>query len=168
MVDAGKKAVKTYSGGMHRRLDIAASIVKYAIAVVGVVLIGLAIGFLPEGGVIGLVLGMFLVTMYAFSLSWVFAAIGVVVKRPESVSQNSMLILYISIFASNIFTDASTMPNWLQTIIRSNPTTHIVTETRYLMQGGEPSLITIVFVLVGMIAVFAPLTFVLYSRKDKR
>lgn len=28
LVEAGNKAVKTYSGGMHRRLDIAASIIK--------------------------------------------------------------------------------------------------------------------------------------------
>jgi len=144
-------------------------ILKYAIAVVGVVLTGLAIGFRPEGGIIGLLLGMLLVIFYAFCLSWVFAAFGVIAKTPDSVSQNSMLILYTSIFASNIFTDAATMPDWIQTVIMFNPTTHIVTAARLLMRGAYFSwdIMLSLIVCVGLIAIFAPLTFALYGRKDR-
>ncbi|MCL2839131.1 MAG: ABC transporter permease [Defluviitaleaceae bacterium] len=142
-------------------------VLKYAMAIIGVVATGLAIGFRPEGGIIGLMLGMLLVTFYAFSLSWVFAAFGVVAKTPDSVAQNAMLILYTSIFASHIFTDIDTMPSWLQTAIMFNPTTHVVTATRLLMQGSYHSLLPAILVCVGLVVVFAPLTFIIYSRKDR-
>ena len=144
-------------------------IVKYAIAVISVTLTGLAIGFRPNGGAVGLLLGMGLAVLYAFSLSWIFAAWGVVAKKPDTVAQNSMLLLYTSIFASNIFTDAATMPDWIQTVIMFNPTTHITTATRLLMQGGYPSwdIMLALIICAGLIAVFAPLTFALYRRKDR-
>ncbi|MCL2198385.1 MAG: ABC transporter permease [Defluviitaleaceae bacterium] len=181
-VYAGSALCKDISTGVYDRFrtigfwqpapvlgTLIADILKYAIAVIGVVITGLAIGFRPEGGIIGLVLGMLLVVLYAFSLSWVFATIGVVVKKPDSVAQNSMLILYTSIFASNIFTDISTMPDWMQTVVMFNPTTHIVTATRLLMQGTYSAwgITLAIIVCVGLVAVFAPLTFALYARKNR-
>lgn len=144
-------------------------IVKYAIAVICVTLTGVAIGFRADGGIVGLSLGMLLAILYAFSLSWIFAAWGVVAKKPDSVAQNSMLFLYTSIFCSNIFTDAATMPNWIQTVIKFNPTTHIATATRLLMQGEYSSWNVMLAVIVcgGLIIIFAPITFVLYGKKDR-
>ena len=179
-VYAGSALCKDISTGVYDRFrtigfwqpapvlgTLIADIIKYAIAVIGVVITGLAIGFRPEGGIIGLILGMLLVILYAFSLSWVFATLGVVVKNPDSVAQNSMLLLYTSIFASNIFTDASTMPDWMQTVIMFNPTTHIVTATRLLMQGAYSGITLALIVCAGLICFFAPLTFVLYGRKER-
>ena len=144
-------------------------IVKYAIAVICVTLTGVAIGFRPEGGIVGLLFGMLLAILYAFSLSWIFAAWGVVAKKPDSVAQNSMLFLYTSIFCSNIFTDVATMPGWIQTVIKFNPTTHIATATRLLMQGAYLSryVILALIVCVSLIILFAPITFILYRRKDR-
>ena len=144
-------------------------VLKYAIAIICVALTGVAIGFRPGGGIVGLLLGMLLAILYAFSLSWIFAAWGVVAKKPDSVAQNSMLFLYTSIFCSNIFTDASTMPGWIQTVIGVNPTTHIATATRLLMQGAYSSwdVMSALIICVGIIIIFAPITFVLYIRNDR-
>jgi len=152
-------------------------IMKYAIAVLGVTLAGLAIGFRPGGGIVGLLLGMSLAILYAFSLSWIFAAWGVAAKKPESVTQNSMLFLYASIFGSNIFTDAATMPGWIQTMIMFNPTTHIATAIRALMHGNHVDgvlqesvswALLALAICAGIIIIFAPITFVLYGRRDRR
>jgi ABC-2 type transport system permease protein len=144
-------------------------VVKYAIAVICVTLAGIAVGFRPEGGFISLLFGVLLTVMYAFSLSWIFAACGVVAKKPDSVAQNSMLFLYTSIFCSNIFTDVATMPSWIQTVIKFNPTTHIVTATRQLMHGVIYSwdILTALLICGGLIIIFAPLTFILYKKKDR-
>jgi ABC-2 type transport system permease protein len=144
-------------------------ILKYAIAVVGVTLTGLIIGFRPEGGIVGLLLGMLLAVFYAFSLSWIFAAWGVVAKKPDSVAQNSMILLYTSIFCSNIFTDPATMPEWIQTVIKFNPTTHIATATRSFMQGTYSSsdVMLALSTCIALIVIFAPITFVLYKNTDK-
>jgi len=181
-VYAGSALCKDISTGVYDRFrtigfwqpspvlgTLIGDILKYTIAVIAVVLTGLIIGFRPEGGIIGLLFGMLLVILYAFSLSWIFAVWGVIAKKPDSVAQNSMLVLYTSIFASNIFTDAATMPEWIQTIIRFNPTTHIVTATRLLMQGEYSSwgIMLAIIVCVGLVVVFAPVTFVLYGKKDR-
>jgi ABC-2 type transport system permease protein len=144
-------------------------IVKYSLAVICVAITGIAIGFRPEGRIVGLLLGMLLAILYAFSLSWIFAAWGVVAKKPDSVAQNSMLFLYTSIFCSNIFTDVTTMPGWIQTVIKFNPTTHIATATRLLMQGAYPSwdVMLALIICVALIIIFAPFTFILYRRKDR-
>jgi len=144
-------------------------VLKYAIAVAGVALAGFAIGFRPEGGLAGFLLGMALAVLYAFSLSWIFAAWGVTAKKPESVTQNAMLFIYTSIFGSNIFTDAATMPGWIQTMITINPTTHIATATRMLMRGEHGTgVFAALLICAGIIAIFAPFTFVLYGRRDRR
>ena len=181
-VYAGSALCKDISTGVYDRFrtlgfwqpapilgTLIADILKYVIAVVGVVLTGLAIGFNPQGGAIGLALGMVLVIVYAFSLSWVFATIGVIVKNPDSVAQNSMLILYTSIFGSNIFTDVATMPGWMQTVIMFNPTTHVVTATRLLMQGiyAAWEITLAIIVCAGLVCVFTPLTFYLYGQKNR-
>lgn len=144
-------------------------IVKYAIAVACVTLTGVAVGFRPEGAVSGLLLGMLLAVLYAFSLSWIFAAWGIIAKKTDSVAQNSMAFLYVSIFCSNIFTDAATMPGWIQTVIKFNPTTHIATATRLLMNGAYSSreVIISIIICVGLIIFIAPITFALYKRKDR-
>jgi len=119
------------------------------------------IGFWQPAPVLG--------TLIADILKYAIAVIGVVVKKPDSVTQNSMLILYTSIFASNIFTDISTMPGWMQTVVMFNPTTHIVTATRLLMHGAyNPWGITLALIVcAGLVAAFAPLTFALYARKNR-
>ena len=175
-VYAGAALSKDISTGVYDRLRaigfwqpspvlgaLICDILKYAIAIIGVTLAGLAIGFRPSGGFAGLLLGMSLAVLYAFSLSWIFAAWGVAAKKPESVTQNAMLFLYTSIFGSNIFTDASTMPGWIQAAITFNPTTHIATATRQLMHGNAQGVFLALVICAGIVAVFAPLTFALYA-----
>lgn len=144
-------------------------IAKYAIAVTCVTLTGVAVGFRPEGGVAGLLLGMLLAILYAFSLSWIFAAWGIVAKKTDSVAQNSMAFIYISIFCSNIFTDAATMPGWIQAVIKFNPTTHIATATRLLMEGiySTWEVYLSLIICIGLIVIVAPIAFALYKRKDR-
>lgn len=181
-VYAGTSLSKDMTSGVYdrfRTLDfwqpapvvgtLISDIVKYTIAVICVTLTGISVGFRPEGRFAGLLLGMLLAVLYAFSLSWIFAAWGIVARKTESVAQNSMAFLYISIFCSNIFTDAATMPGWIQAVIKFNPTTYIATATRLLMQGSYSSweVILSLFICLGIIIIIAPITFTLYRRKDR-
>lgn len=145
-------------------------IIRYSIAVLAVAGTGFAIGFRPGGGFVELLLGLLLVILFAFSISWVFAMWGVIAKKAESVSQNSMILIYTAIFGSNIFIETGTLPNWLQVAVNLNPTTHIATATRGLMHGTATSseLSIALIVCLSLVAVFAPLTFALYSNKNKK
>ncbi|MEF3306271.1 ABC transporter permease [Paenibacillus sp. GYB003] len=142
-------------------------IVRYAAALIATVCIGMLLGFRPEAGLVGAVLAIATVILFAFSASWIFACLGVVVKKTESLTTTSYLVLYPLMFTSNVFVDSSTMPGWLQRVVDLNPLSLASTAVRGLMHGTAAAG-DILWALVGcavFIALFAPLTFVLYGRK---
>ncbi len=137
---------------------------RYAMASAVVIVLGIILGFRPEGGVIGVVLAVALLLVFSFSLSWVWTSIGMRMQTPETVMQMSMTVLFPLTFASNVFVDPSTMPGWVQSFVKVNPVTHLTTAARSLMHGDvDASAIRWVLLWsVVLVAVFAPLTMRLY------
>jgi ABC-2 type transport system permease protein len=142
--------------------------VRYTLAATVVVGLGLALGFRPGGGVVGVVMSLVLVLVFAFSLSWVFTTLGLVVKSPAAVQGVSMPFLFPFVFASNLFVDPDTMPGWLQAVVDVNPFSLTVSAVRDQMDGNVPAgQIGLVLVACAAItAVFAPLTMRLYATKS--
>ena len=143
------------------------NIISYAAALTTTIIIGILLGFRPEAGWMGVLLGMLLVVLYAFSISWIFACMGVIVKKTESISSMTFVVLYPLMFTSNVFVDTSTMPEWLGRIVAYNPVSLVSTAARGLMHGTVSSqeLITALAGMVVVILLFAPLTFRLYRKK---
>jgi ABC-2 type transport system permease protein len=143
-------------------------VVRYTIAAVVVIVLGLVLGFRPDGGVVGVLLSVLLLLVFSFSLSWVWTALALVLETPTSVMSVSSLILFPLTFASNIFVDPQTMPVWLQVLINLNPLTHLVTAARGLMHGTVPAgqIGWVLLASVALIAVFGPLTMYLYYNKN--
>lgn len=141
--------------------------VRYTIASSIVVILGLVLGFRPSGGVLGVVLAVLVLLLFAYSLSWVFTALGLVLRTPNSVMGVSMTVLFPLTFASNIFVDPQTMPSWLQAFVEVNPITLVVTAVRGLMHGTMTSaeLGLALFACAIFIIFFAPLTMYLYRKK---
>jgi ABC-2 type transport system permease protein len=141
-----------------------ADTVRYTMASLVVITLGVILGFRPEGGVIGVVLAVALLLVFSFSLSWVWTSIGMRMQTPETVMQMSMTVLFPLTFASNVFVDPSTMPGWVQSFVKVNPVTHLTTAARSLMHGDvDASAIRWVLLWsVVLVAVFAPLTMRLY------
>ena len=141
-----------------------ADTVRYTIASAVIIGLGLALGFRPDGGPLGVLLAVALLLVFAFSLSWVWTAIGQRMQTPESVMQMSMTVLFPLTFASNVFVDPETMPGWVAAFVNVNPISHLTNAARGLahgdVAGGE-----IAWVLawsVVLVAIFAPLTMRLY------
>jgi ABC-2 type transport system permease protein len=142
--------------------------VRYSIASVMTIGLGLIIGFRPAGGVVGVLLGVLLLLVFAFSLSWVFTILGLVLRSPNAVMGVSMMVLMPLTFASNIFVNPSTMPAALQRFVEINPVSHLVTAVRGLM-SGQPDSGEIVWVLIASVAltaVFGPITMRLYRTRS--
>jgi ABC-2 type transport system permease protein len=142
-------------------------VLRYSMAAVMVVGLGVVLGFRPEAGAVGVLLALALVLVFAFSLSWIWIAVGLFVETPESVMTTSFLLLFPLTFVSNIFVDPATMPAWLQTVVGLNPVTHLVDAARGLMHGGV-ALADVAWVLVAsavLVAVFAPLSLRMYHRE---
>ncbi len=141
--------------------------VRYSIASAVIVVLGLILGFRPDGGVVGVVGGVVLLLIFAFSLSWIWTLFGLILRTEKSVMGVSMMLLFPLTFASNIFVSPTTMPGWLEAFVKVNPISWLVTSVRGLMHGNADGA-DIVKTLVAsavLVAIFAPLTMRAYRRK---
>ncbi|MFC8199111.1 ABC transporter permease [Streptomyces sp. NPDC060006] len=140
---------------------------RYTIASVVMLAVGLIMGFRPDGGVQGVVGGVLLLIVFSFAFSWVWTMFGLLLRTEKSVMGVSMMILFPLTFLSDIFVRPETMPGWLQAFVNNNPITHLASAVRGLMDGTSPS--TEIAWSLGwaavLIAVFGPVTMRLYNRK---
>jgi ABC-2 type transport system permease protein len=142
-------------------------VLRYCLAAIMVIGLGLILGFRPDGGFIGVVMAVVMVLIFAFSVSWIWIIVSMLVKSPESVMTTSFLFLFPLTFASNIFVDPATMPGWLQTAVGYNPVTQLVHASRGFMHGNV-QMEHVVWVLVAsaiITAIFAPIAFRMYYRE---
>jgi ABC-2 type transport system permease protein len=143
-------------------------VARYSMASLVVLTVAAILGFRPDGGIGGVLLGVGLIIIFSFALSWIWTALSMVMRTQESLMYGSFMILFPLTFISNIFVDPETMPSWLQRFVDINPMTWLTTATRGLM-AGDPSAGDIGLVLlasVALVAVFGPLTMYLYNRKE--
>lgn len=143
-------------------------VVRYTLASVIVLILGLVLGFRPEGGVLGVVASIALLLVFSFCLSWIWTMIAMIVRTEAAVMGVSMFILFPLTFASNIFVDPSTMPGWLRAFVDVNPVSFLVTSLRGLMQGDvDTGRLGVTLMLCAvLLAVFGPITMRLYNRKS--
>ncbi|MGH9286970.1 MAG: ABC transporter permease, partial [Acidimicrobiales bacterium] len=102
-----------------------ADVVRYTIATVIMLALGMALGFRPDGGPLGVVAAVALLLLFSFSLSWIWTVLGLRMQTPEAVMQASMTVMFPLTFASNVYVDPSTMPGWVQAFVNHNPITHL-------------------------------------------
>lgn len=144
-----------------------ADTVRYTLASLVVIALGLVLGFRPDGGPLGVAAAVALLLVFAFALSWVWTTVGMRMRTPETVAQMSMTVLFPLTFASNVFVDPATMPGWLQGFVKANPISHLTTAARELMHGSVETgdILAVLAWSVALVAVFGPLTMRLYARE---
>jgi ABC-2 type transport system permease protein len=126
--------------------------------------VGLAMGFAPEGGIVGVLAALGIVVAFATSLAWVWASIGLVLRTPTAVSTLSFVVQFPLVFASNVFVAPKTMPAWLHAFVDVNPVSLLATTIRHLMAGTATGaeVAAVLLAAASITAVFAPLTMRLY------
>jgi ABC-2 type transport system permease protein len=144
-----------------------ADLIRYSTAATLTLVVGIAMGYRPGGGVAG-VMGGWLLTVFAgWSLAWVFTWLGTIARSAQAVQGISMMIMFPLSFLSNAFVPTQTMPGWLQTFVDVNPITHVIQAVRDLMNDGALTthVLWAVAGCVAVVAVFAPLAVRSYARK---
>jgi ABC-2 type transport system permease protein len=141
--------------------------VRYLVGATVIIVLGLALGYRPEAGAVGVVAAAALVIAFSFGLSWVFATIGLLMRAPNAVMNTGFMALFPLTFLSNVFVAPDTLPGWLEAFVDVNPISHLVTATRALMDGTVAGLeLGVALGTAALLtAVFAPLTTYLYRRK---
>ncbi|MDQ0762324.1 ABC transporter permease [Streptomyces canus] len=140
---------------------------RYTIASVVMLTVGVILGYRPDGGFGGVVAGIALLVVFSFAFSWIWTMFGLLLRTEKSVMGVSMMVIFPLTFLSNVFVDPRTMPGWLQAFVNNSPITHLSSAVRALMAGDWPA-DEIAWSLgwAGLfVAVFGPVTMRLYNRK---
>jgi ABC-2 type transport system permease protein len=143
-----------------------ADLVRNVFVVVLMMVVGFLVGWRIHTDVLGLVAGALLVLLFGFSLSWIFATVGLAVGDPETAQAASFPVLAPLVFASTAFVPAETMPSWLQWFAEHQPVSVTAEAVRALTLGGPAAgHVTASIVWSGaIIAVFGTIAVRLYRR----
>lgn len=143
-------------------------VVRYIIASTIVLVLGLVLGFRPDGGVVGVVSGVGLLLIFAFSLTWIWTMFGLIMRNQNAVMMAAMFVLFPLTFTSNIFVPPETMPSWLKAFVDVNPISNLTTAQRGLMADNASSqdILLVLMWSAILVGIFGPITMRLYRNKN--
>jgi ABC-2 type transport system permease protein/oleandomycin transport system permease protein len=98
--------------------------------------LGLLVGFRFHSTVPKILAGMAVILAFGYAFSWMYAAIGLATKDPETAQIAGILPFFVLMFASNAIVPVETMPDWLQGFARNQPLSVTVSAVRALLEGG--------------------------------
>jgi ABC-2 type transport system permease protein len=98
-------------------------------------LVAFAVGFRFDGSLLAALGASTLLLLFAYSLSWVQAIIGLNVKSAEAASSAGFTWMFPFTFISSAFVDPAQMPGWLRPIADNNPFTIVTNVSRALYNG---------------------------------
>ena len=81
--------------------------------------VGYLIGWRFEQGLPSMLLAVGVVVLFAYSMAWVMACMGLAIKDTEAVQVAGFLPIFPLVFASSVFVPTDTMPSWLTRSARS-------------------------------------------------
>ena len=129
-------------------------------------LVGFAVGFRIHTTALAFLIGMLLVLLFGYTLSWVFATVGLAVGDPETAQAAAFPVMAPLVFASSAFVPVASMPGWLQPFANHQPVSVTASAVRALCIGGPTTsyLLQSVAWCVGILLVFAPIAVERYRR----
>lgn len=138
---------------------VLADTTRNVVIVLLMVAIGLAVGFRPDGGVLGVLAGVAILVLFGVALAWLFALIGLSVENGEAAQAAAFPLLAPLTFASNLFVDPTTMPGWLQPWAEHQPVSATADAVRGCMLGDVEAgtILTALAWSVAISAVLAPI-----------
>jgi ABC-2 type transport system permease protein len=145
---------------------VVASVVRNLVSAALAVAVAFAIGFSPAAGVGYWLAATGLLALFILALSWLAAAIGVLMHSPEGAQGVTFLIAFLP-YPSSAFVPIHTMPSWLQGFARHQPVTAVIDSLRALLSGHPPgpAAVTAVAWSVGIIVVSMAAAGVFFARR---
>lgn len=116
-----------------------ADLLSAALCTTFVLATGAVIGWWPTTNVLHVAAGIGVALLFAYSVSWVCALIGLRAGDPESGQALAFLVLFPLAFVSNAFAPTQAMPTVLATIAEWNPVSAVTAAVRELFGNPNPS-----------------------------
>ncbi|MFD2422096.1 ABC transporter permease [Amycolatopsis pigmentata] len=148
------------------------------VALVVMSLCGLVVGWRIRGSLVDAVGAYLVILLFAWSLTWVGALIGLLARSVEVAQSAGLIWMFPLTFISSAFVPLDTLPGILRTIAEWNPFTAVINATRQLFGNsfgtpptGWPSEHAVLYSIlccIALIGIFAPLATARYRRVSSR
>jgi ABC-2 type transport system permease protein len=151
-----------------------------AISIVVMAVTGVVVGWRIHSSVGEALAGFLLLLLFAYSVSWLMAVVGLLVRTPEVVNNASFIVIFPLTFVANTFVPLETFPPVLRTFAEWNPVSAVVQAARELFGNTVPGApvpdawslqhpVLYSVIWTGVILVlFVPLSVRLYQRTASR
>jgi ABC-2 type transport system permease protein len=158
----------------------ASDILNNAIAITVMAAAGLVVGWRIHTSVPEALGGFLLLLLFAYSISWIMAFVGLKVRSVEVVNNASFMFIFPMTFIANTFVPSQNLPGVLRTIAEWNPVSSLAQAAREAFGNSVPYVSTsdawslnhpIAYVLIwvaAILAVFVPLSVRQYARSTSR
>jgi len=129
---------------------------------------GFVVGWRVGTSIPEFLLGVLLLVMFGFAMSWIGIWLGLSVPTVEVAQQVIFIVIFPLTFVSNVFVPIGTLPDWLQPLAEWNPISVLTAALRELWGSAIPGIprdtipaqypvaLTIIWVIV-LVTIFAPL-----------
>ena len=121
-------------------------------------LVGYAIGFRIQDGILNYTYAILLTLLFGFAFSWISATIGLAVKDVETAQSAGFVWVFPVVFASSIFVPVETLSGFIKTFALHNPISYTVNVVRGLVLGfptGNDIWYSLAWI-IGILLVFVP------------
>ncbi|WP_406007532.1 ABC transporter permease [Streptomyces sp. NBC_00637] len=112
----------------------AADMLQSAVGLAVLIVVGLALGWRPQGGPGAFLAAVGLLLLFRFAMLWIGIHLALVAGRPEMVQAVQILVWPVG-FLSNALATPASMPGWLGTAVEWNPMSRTATAVRDLFGG---------------------------------
>ncbi len=145
-------------------------LVRNVIVVAIMWIVGLLVGFRPQGTFLELAGAVGMLLFVSFAFSWISATIGLAVSSVEAAQSAGFIWLFPLTFASSAFVPTKSMPDWLRAFAEHQPVSLVVDAVRSLLlnQPDATKIWEAVAWCLGILIVFVPLAVLAYGRRTAR
>ncbi len=143
-------------------------------------LTGLLVGWRMRGSILDALAGFGLLLLFAYSISWMMALVGLIVPSVEVLNNASFMVIFPITFIANTFVPSENLPTVLRVFAEWNPISSLAHATRTLFGNippgtpeptvwplQHPVIYSIIWAGI-VIAIFAPLSVRRYTKAAKK
>jgi ABC-2 type transport system permease protein len=145
---------------------IAADLVRNVITGIIIIVVGFAVGFRPNAGLVEWLYVIGLSLLFTLSISWLSAILGLVVKSLEAAQWAGFVLIFPLTFVSSAFVPTETMPRAIRTFAENQPITHTINAIRAWLVGtplDDSALLSAAW-SIALIVISVPITNWLFRR----
>lgn len=147
-----------------------ADLLRNVFTIFVMVLVGLLVGYRPDGSVADWLLALSLMLLFSFAISWVGALMALAVPNVEALQQISFILILPLTFMSSAFVQTKTMPSALRAFAENQPVTHVVDAVRALTLDkpvGNSVAVAVIW-SIGILLVALPVSAAVFRRAGSR